>query len=114
MSLETNTLRRNAAERRERILGRREAVEAALPRLIEALVGRGAVRVFVFGSLAHGVGHEGSDLDLAVEGLPEEAFWAALAELIAISPVAVDLVRVEDASSALRTSILTGRIVHGG
>ena len=63
------------------------------------------VGVWLFGSV-HGPGfHDGSDLDLAVEGLPREALLEALAlaercadaQLLTLggSPVAVDLVRLE-------------------
>ena len=38
----------------------------------------GAMKVFVFGSAARGVLRPDSDLDLAVRGLPPEAFFRAM------------------------------------
>jgi uncharacterized protein len=68
-----------------------------------------ARRVIPFGSvMGHGTSHSGSDMDLAVEGIPPEQFfqaWAALCELLA-SGLDVDLVVLEHAGEALRARIL--------
>lgn len=63
---------------------------AAARRAADLLVRRyGARRVYLFGSLA-GTGsvpfHPASDIDLAVEGLPVEGFWQALAAVDAVMP----------------------------
>lgn len=68
----------------------RAAALAAARRAADLLVRRyGARRVYLFGSLA-GTGsvvfHPGSDIDLAVEGLPGEVFWKALAAVDAVMP----------------------------
>ncbi len=68
---------------------RAAALEAAR-RAGDLLVRRyGARRVYLFGSLA-GTGsvlfHPASDIDLAVEGLPGEGFWEALAAVDAVMP----------------------------
>ncbi len=49
---------------------------------VEILKSYGAKKVFVFGSYAKGKERKGSDIDLAVTGLPPEKFFKALAELI--------------------------------
>src|SRR5215831_14562021 len=68
-----------------------------------------ARRVIPFGSVVgHGTWHPGSDLDLAVEGIPPEQFfqaWAALRELLPPG-LDVDLVDLEHAGEALRARIL--------
>ena len=68
-----------------------------------------ARRVIPFGSVVgHGTWHPGSDLDLAVEGIPPEQFfqaWAALRELLP-PDLDVDLVDLEQAGEALRARIL--------
>jgi predicted nucleotidyltransferase len=68
-----------------------------------------ARRVIPFGSVTgHGKWHPGSDLDLAVEGIPPEQFfqaWAALREILPPG-LAVDLVDLEQAGEALRARIL--------
>jgi predicted nucleotidyltransferase len=57
--------------------------------------------VILFGSLASGSAHEASDVDLAVAGLPSEAYFTALGELMALFCAPVDLVRIEDACPSL-------------
>jgi predicted nucleotidyltransferase len=68
-----------------------------------------ASRVIPFGSVVgHGTWHPGSDLDLAVEGIPPEQFfqaWAALRKLLPPG-LDVDLVDLEHAGEALRARIL--------
>ena len=67
----------------------------------------GAQRVILFGSLAHEAWYAvDSDVDLAVEGLPSDAFWQAwraIEEIIGDRPV--DLVEVETVSESLRNAI---------
>ena len=68
-----------------------------------------ARRVIPFGSVVgRGTWHPGSDLDLAVEGIPPEQFfqaWAALRELLPPG-LDIDLVDLEQAGEALRARIL--------
>ncbi len=66
------------------------AALAAARQAATLLVDRyGARRVYLFGSLAATgsvLFHPASDIDLAVEGLPGEAFWAALDAVDAVMP----------------------------
>jgi predicted nucleotidyltransferase len=74
----------------------------------------GVNRVYLFGSLVQGDFVWDSDIDLAVEGLPEELFLKAygLAEELA-TPVKVDLVLLETASPGLRECILReGKVLY--
>jgi len=69
----------------------------------------GARRVILFGSLAgKGAWHDRSDIDLAVEGLPPEAFFRAYTACGALLPpgLELDLVPLESASPELRARIL--------
>ena len=67
----------------------------------------GAKRVILFGSLAHKAWYSAdSDVDLAVEGLPGDAYWRAwrpVEEIIGDRPV--DLIEVETARESLRGAI---------
>jgi predicted nucleotidyltransferase len=55
--------------------------------------------VYLFGSLAEGFFHEGSDIDLAVEGLEPHLYFKALAELHEVSGgFKIDLVPLESSS----------------
>ena len=68
--------------------------------------GYGARRVVLVGSLARGDFSDGSDIDLAAEGLPDESFFAAGAELEALAGgIGVDLVPIESATSAFRARV---------
>jgi predicted nucleotidyltransferase len=58
----------------------------------------GAREVYVFGSVASGNAREGSDIDLAVSGLPPAAFFGTLARLNDLLDRPVDLVDLDDAS----------------
>lgn len=58
----------------------------------------GAREVYVFGSMATGRAREGSDVDLAVSGLPPESFFATLARLGDLFERPVDLVDLDRAS----------------
>jgi predicted nucleotidyltransferase len=51
--------------------------ESALQAAVDLLRGMGATEVFVFGSAAKGTLQPGSDIDLAVWGLPPRAYFAA-------------------------------------
>lgn len=77
-------------------------------KLAEELKSRfGVHRVVLFGSLAHEAWSiSDSDVDLAVEGLSEDAYWDAwrLAEAM-ISDRSVDLIELEKASPSLREAI---------
>jgi predicted nucleotidyltransferase len=96
--------------KRTQKLPSREEVAAlieACRRLLEEQFG--ARRVIPFGSvIGTGRWHPGSDLDLAVEGLPPERFFKALATVQELTPrgLRVDLVSLEDARPELRARIL--------
>ncbi len=62
------------------------------------LTAAGAREVYVFGSVATGKTQEGSDVDLAVAGLPPERFFATMARLENLFERSVDLVDLDDTS----------------
>jgi predicted nucleotidyltransferase len=62
------------------------------------LTAAGAREVYVFGSVAAGSAQEGSDVDLAVAGLPPERFFATMARLENLFDRSVDLVDLDDVS----------------
>lgn len=75
-----------------------DQMKELLTRGAALLTEEGAREVYVFGSVAVGRAHEGSDLDLAVAGLPPERFFSTLARLENLFDRSVDLVDLDDAS----------------
>jgi predicted nucleotidyltransferase len=59
----------------------------------------------VFGSRATGAWREGSDRDLAVEGLSLDSYLSALTDLMTLAGGRVDLVRLEEAPERLRARV---------
>ncbi len=95
--METTLLDQILAEKREeRERERREMLEKAL-KLVERLSGRyGFRQAVLFGSvLKEGRFCEDSDVDIAVEALPGEHFFALAAELSRTLGREVDLVELE-------------------
>ena len=95
---------RTAAERRARWQQARAVAEEAAAILRERF---GARRVLIFGS---GADPEAftlwSDIDLAVEGVAPERFYAAVAAVMDLSPdFRVDLIDVQSARPSLRAAI---------
>jgi len=66
-----------------------------------------ASRIILFGSLAKGNFAPESDIDLAVEGLARESYFAALAAVNRLSPWWVDLKPLEDLEPRFRERVLT-------
>lgn len=78
----------------------------------DCLRARGAVSVRLFGSLARGrTPGVHSDFDLAVEGLPSNAYLGSLGTLLQLLPLPVDLVELASAPPALRERILREGLV---
>lgn len=81
------------------------------------LLGRrpGVRRIWLFGSAAQGRSLDWrSDLDFAVEGLPEPDYGQAWAELDEALKLPVDLVRWETAPEGLRRQIRErGKLIYG-
>lgn len=69
-------------------------VEIAAKILREA----GAKEVYVFGSAAHGEERPGSDIDMAVRGLPPEVFFRAMGQVVLAISREFDLVDLDDAT----------------
>ncbi|MEK6606076.1 MAG: nucleotidyltransferase domain-containing protein [Myxococcota bacterium] len=99
-------IRRHQAEERraeERASGLRER----LPEAARLLREMGAREVWLFGTLAWGGFHAHSDADLAVAGLPPEAWARAAAAVEDVLGAMVDLVRFEEIDDAFGHRIRT-------
>jgi uncharacterized protein len=98
---------REAAQRREAAVRRETAWRIAHQAACMLKEDFGATRVIVFGSLAHGAWFTSrSDIDLAAEGIPPDAFfksWCALDGLG--SNFEINLIAIESASEEMRREI---------
>jgi predicted nucleotidyltransferase len=75
-----------------------ERVKGQLEQGAALLKAAGAKEVYVFGSVAEGKAREGSDIDLAVAGLPPEIFFVTMGRLADLFDRTVDLVDLDEAS----------------
>jgi predicted nucleotidyltransferase len=66
----------------------------------------GVSRVVLFGSVAKGHVHRGSDIDLAVANLKKEALFAAMAQATCLSQFTVDLKPLEELESHFQERVL--------
>lgn len=106
---------------RERFRGERErareneaAARRELPRAVEILRRHGATQVWLFGSLAReGRFRPGSDIDLAVEGIPPNRLDRALGDLMVALDFPIDLKPMERVDDHFRQAILErGTCIH--
>jgi predicted nucleotidyltransferase len=111
-AVQMQAYRRGAQERHKRDLRQIEArrERAWLVAKQAAVLLRedyGATRIVAFGSLAGATRfNQSSDVDLAVWGLPEKAYFQAVARVLSLDPaISVDLVVFEEASPSLRSAI---------
>ena len=100
---------------REQTLQNEAAARRELPHAVEVLCSHGATRIWLFGSLAsEGRFRPGSDIDLAVEGIPPTRIDRALADLMVNLDHPVDLKPIEDLDDHFRASVLRrGICIHG-
>ena len=73
-----------------------EELRARLQRAAAALKEEGAREVYVFGSAAEGDLEAGSDIDMAVSGLPPRAFFRAMGLASEAAGRPVDLVDLDE------------------
>ena len=98
-------LRRREAEDRADGRTRPASLRSRLQEAVALLRRHGARKILLFGSVARGDTQKTSDVDLAVEGLPPERYFEATAGLMRVFSGPVDLVRLEEASESLRSTI---------
>lgn len=82
-------------DRRSQGLEIPETYRRDLDRAVEILQDSGCSEIFLFGSLAHGRFHEGSDVDLAVRGCPKRRFFRIVGKLRRALDHPVDLVDLD-------------------
>lgn len=88
----------------------RQIVEQAAAALKEA----GAREVYIFGSAATGPLREGSDIDLAIEGLPPERFWDAMSRAADVLRRPLDLIDLDEDTPFTRYLKEAGELIRVG
>jgi predicted nucleotidyltransferase len=73
-----------------------EELRRSIERAAAVLKGFGAREVYVFGSAATGTMREGSDVDLAVVGLPPGVYFDAMGGAREVLGRELDLINLED------------------
>jgi len=73
-----------------------EDLDRAIRAAAAVLKEEGAREVYLFGSLAKGRERPGSDIDLAVSGLPPERFFPALGRAHEAAGIEVDLIDLDE------------------
>ena len=86
----------------------------AILRAAAALKAAGAREVYLFGSAAYGKVREGSDVDLAVVGLPGRVFFKAMADAHDALGRQLDLIDLDDDSDFVRYLREHGELVRVG
>lgn len=73
-------------------------------------------KVYIIGSLAKGILHDRSDIDLVVEGLPPKLYVKALTDLydVLLPGIELNLIPFEDAFDSLKEkTVKEGQLIYG-
>lgn len=95
-------LRKKRVDQKELVNKAYQTALECTKRLVEEF---GAKEVYLFGSLAKGVFVRGSDIDLAVKGIPFRKYLKAGAELMSVNGFEIDLIDWENSGETLKTRI---------
>jgi predicted nucleotidyltransferase len=74
----------------------------------------GASQVFVYGSLVRGALRPGSDIDMAVSGLPANVYFSAVSKASDLLGRPVDLLDLDEDTALVRYLIRSGELVRVG
>ena len=85
---------------------------AALAAAASLLVRLGATEVFVFGSATREALRPGSDVDMAVRGLPPSVYFSAISKAADLLGRPVDLVDLDDPTPMVRYLLGSGELVR--
>lgn len=99
------TLIQRAQAEDQRLTEQLQRLRSCLPAAAQLLQAMGAREVWLFGTVAWGGMHAHSDIDLAVSGLPANAWAGAVARVEDIVGIAVDLLRFEEIPAAFAKRI---------
>lgn len=106
--------RRRFAEQEAEARALAAQARSVLPEAVAILKKHGAKRIILFGSLGReGRFHRGSDIDLAVAGIPPQKFFRVTADLMMALDWHIDLKPLEEVDAFFREMILkTGEVIY--
>jgi predicted nucleotidyltransferase len=84
----------------------------ALAAATSLLLRLGATEVFVFGSATKGGLRPGSDIDIAVRGLPPSVYFSAIGKATELLGRPVDLVDLDDPTPIVRYLLGSGELLR--
>ena len=84
----------------------------ALAAAVSLLRRLGATEVFVFGSATRDGLRPGSDIDMAVRGLPPSVYFSAVSKAADLLGRPVDLVDLDDATPIVRHLLGSGELIR--
>jgi len=84
----------------------------ALSAAASLLLRLGATEVFVFGSATKGSLRPGSDIDMAVRGLPPSVYFSAVSKAAELLDRPVDLVDLDDPTPIVRYLLGSGELIR--
>lgn len=82
---------------------------SAVAKLLRSM---GATQVFIFGSAAKGGMRPDSDVDMAVAGLPSQAYFSAVSKASDLFGRPVDLVDLDDSTPLVHYLLDSGELVR--
>lgn len=82
--------------------------------LADILRRQGATEVYLFGSRARGDHRPDSDIDLAMRGIPPERYYSTIGRLMDVSPIAVDVIDLDDKGHVMDLIRRTGDFIRVG
>lgn len=91
-----------------------DSLAHSIDQLVAVLKTSGAKTIYLFGSAANGTLRSGSDLDVAVSGLPPEKFFKALSAASSLLDRSIHLIDLDEATPFTRYLIQEGELRRVG
>ena len=93
--------------------GLSEEIRQDIEKIATILLRHGAHRIILYGSLARGDYRPDSDIDVCVEGIPDDQYFRVLAECLMRSAPRVSVLNFEDTSGYFRQRVIDeGKILY--
>jgi predicted nucleotidyltransferase len=88
-----------------------EKYQKDIDKAIQILKNEGCNEIFIFGSLVTGALHENSDIDFAVNGLPEDKYFKVMGKLMLELENSFDLIDLDEKDNRFVQVISKGALM---